>query len=74
MINQNTNDKINVIAVKITVRNKLSNGAIVIKKIATKNTNGINLTIAVLNSLCNCLIIILSSQIISVISSINLHS
>ena len=57
MINQNTNDKINVIPVKTTVRNKLSNGAIVIKKIVTKNTNGINLIIAVLNSLCACFII-----------------
>ena len=57
MINQNTNDKINVIPVKTIVKNKLSNGAIVIKKIVTKNTNGINLTIAVLNSLCACFII-----------------
>ena len=74
MINQNNNDKINVIAVKTIVRNKLSNGAIVIKKIATKKTNGINLTIAVLNSLCNCLIIICTSHIIRIVSSVNLHT
>ena len=63
MINQNTNDKINVIPVKTTVRNKLSNGAIVIKNIATKNTNGINLTIAVFNSLWACFMVITLLQI-----------
>lgn len=51
MINQNTNDKINVIAVKTIVKNKLNNGAIVGKNIAIKNTNGMNLTIAVFSSL-----------------------
>ena len=56
MINQNNSDEINVIDVKTIVSNKLINGDIVAKNKATKNTNGINLTIAVFNSLWVCFI------------------